>query len=220
MASAMLRRLPEYVPYLKIALPIAVVVSAAVLGVTRGVATALLVLAASALLLAITMLWNSIQSLDDDAELTLDEALAIAAPSAEEEKKRAVLRALKDLEYERSVGKISEEDYATLSDRYRTEAKVLLRALAEAEVPMRERVEKRVAARLKKAGLEAEAEVEPKPKPKPDAGEDDDEDDSISDPYEDSVAKAQAETDTKICAECDTENDTDARFCKSCGAKL
>jgi hypothetical protein len=212
MGSAMLRRLPEYVPHLKIALPVAVALAAAILGATRGVALALLVLAAAALLLAILLLWNSIQSLDDDAELTLDEAMALAAPSAEEEKKRAVLRALKDLEYERSVGKISEEDYATLSARYRAEAKELLRALREAEEKVRERVERRVARRLEKAGLETKTQ----PEEEPDA----EDEPTAAEPSEEPIAEAQPEDDIKTCLACDTENDTDARFCKSCGAKL
>jgi ribosomal protein L40E len=225
MGSAM-RRYPEIAPLLKVGLPLAAVVAAAILGVTRGVATALLVLAASALLLAILALWNSIHSLDDQAELSLDEALALGAPSAEEEKKRAVLRALKDLEYERSVGKISEEDYLDLSTRYREEAKTLLRALAEAELPMRARVEKRLASRLRKSGLAEETTARAAPKPK----SDDPESETISDPYEDDAraeaeldseaeTKTPSETETKICEECDTENDLDARFCKSCGAK-
>jgi hypothetical protein len=226
MGSAM-RRYPEIAPLLKVGLPLAAVVAAAILGVTRGVATALLVLAASALLLAILALWNSIQSLDDQAELSLDEALALGAPSAEEEKKRAVLRALKDLEYERSVGKISEEDYLDLSTRYREEAKTLLRALAEAELPMRARVEKRLASRLRKSGL-AEETTEARAAPKPKS--DDPESETISDPYDDDAraeaeldseaeTKPPSETETKICEECDTENDLDARFCKNCGAK-
>lgn len=227
MGSAM-RRLPEIAPLLKVGLPLAALVAAAILGVTRGVATALLVLAASALLLSILALWNSIQSLDDEAALSLDEALALGAPSAEEEKKRAVLRALKDLEYERSVGKISEEDYLELSTRYREEAKALLRALAEAELPMRARVEKRLASRLRKAGFgEESAEASAATKPK----SDDPESETISDPYEEG-SSAEAELDSEpeskapsteelqTCEECDTENDLDARFCKSCGAKL
>jgi hypothetical protein len=244
MGSAMLRRLPETALLLKIGLPVAVLILAAVLGVTRGVALTLLVLAATALLAAILAIWNSIQSLDDDADLSLDEALALGAPSAEEEKKRAVLRALKDLEYERSVGKINEEDYLELSTRYREEARALLRSLAEAELPMRERVEKRLASRLEKAGLGPTAASTPEPAPAPepedeseDESEDDDPEKQIADPYDD-VARAEAELDsrsgdededededepaaeTKSCGECETVNDLDARFCKKCGAKL
>jgi hypothetical protein len=94
-----------------------------------GTQTALLVWAGAALIAIILLFWSSLQSLTGSAPLTLEEALGMGAPRAEEEQKRAVLRALKDLEYERSVGKISDEDYAELSSRYRAEAKRLIRAL-------------------------------------------------------------------------------------------
>jgi hypothetical protein len=234
----MLPRL-ETATLLRIGLPLLAVIVATVLGVTRGIAISLLVLAASALLLAILALWNSIQSLDDDADLSLDEALALGAPSVEEEKKRAVLRALKDLEYERSVGKISEEDYLELSTRYREEAKALLRQLAYTELPMRARVEKRLALRLKKAGLgQTESQSDPEPETEDESDETPDSQKKLTDPYED-IAHAGAELDekpsaddddddgdeegtreTRTCDECETVNDLDARFCKSCGAKL
>jgi hypothetical protein len=42
-----------------------------------------------------------------------------------------VLRALKDLEYERSVGKIDEQDFMELSEKYRAEARMLLQLVDE-----------------------------------------------------------------------------------------
>ncbi len=54
--------------------------------------------AGSALVGALLILWNSVQALTGDAPLTLEEALTLTAPSTEEERKVAVLRALKDLE--------------------------------------------------------------------------------------------------------------------------
>lgn len=92
-----------------------------------------------ALLGAIALMWSSLQSLTGDAPLSLDEALSLAAPSAEEERKESVLRALKDLEYERSVGKLSDEDYRDLSRRYRQEAKQLLQMVDENLAPARSR---------------------------------------------------------------------------------
>lgn len=112
-----------------------------------GVATAqvygrgafFLIAGGAALLGGIVLLWNSLQSLTGDAPLSLDEALSLAAPSAEEERKESVLRALKDLEYERSVGKLSDEDYRELSRRYRQEAKQLLQMVDENLAPARSR---------------------------------------------------------------------------------
>ena len=108
-----------------------------------------LVLAAGVLLGVIWIFWRSLQSLTGDAPLSLEEALGLTAPSAEEERKVAVLRALKDLEYERSLGKISEEDYRELSQKYRTEAKRLLQLVDEQLEPARRRAEELVREHLK-----------------------------------------------------------------------
>ena len=62
----------------------------------------------------------------------------LAAPTAAEEQKRAVLRTLKDLEYELSVGKISKEDFEVTSAHFRAEAK---RLIAEADSSLSSRLE-------------------------------------------------------------------------------
>src|SRR4051812_8567005 len=94
---------------LRFALPLVVLVAAVIAGTLFGVQLVVLTLAGSALLLVIALLWSSVQALAGETELSFEEAFSLGARSAEEEQKRAVLRALKDLENERSVGKISEE---------------------------------------------------------------------------------------------------------------
>jgi hypothetical protein len=132
-----------------------------------GAPIAILTLAALALVGGIALIWASVQSLTGETPLSLEEAITLGAPSAEEEQKRAVLRALKDLEYERSVGKITAEDYAELSARYRAEAIRLMQRLDENLKPARERAEKLLKDRLAKARREeanaetAEAAKEP-----------------------------------------------------------
>ena len=229
--------------------PILLVLLVVGVGVTRGIGMALLALAGSLLLLAIAGLWQSVQSISDDAELSLDEAFALAAPSAEEEKKRSVLRALKDLEYERGVGKISEEDYLALTTRYRQEAKTLLQALEKAHSPARQRVEEMLEKRLAEARAEQAKKAAAAPPPPPDDDDDDDEgegegEDGVAvsreaaraepaslrdDDDDDETAKADEgddgddEDDDESgmrCAKCDTVNDLDARFCKHCGGGL
>src|SRR5690606_38463443 len=108
-----------------------------------------LVAGGAALLGAIAILWNSLLALTGEAPLTLDEALSLAAPSAEEERKESVLRALKDLEYERNVGKLSDEDYRELSRRYRQDAKQLLQLVDENLAPARARALEQLEERLK-----------------------------------------------------------------------
>jgi hypothetical protein len=121
------------------------------------------VAAAGVLTGVITLMWSSVQSLTGGTSLGFEEALGMGAPSKVEEQKRAVLRALKDLDFERGVGKISPEDYAELSAKYRAEAKRLMRTLDEALEPAREKVEQQLKQRLERAGIAPEPALEPEP---------------------------------------------------------
>lgn len=143
--------------YARVGLPVLTVVVALIAGFVQGPASAILVLAGGALIGVIAIFWASVRTLLGETPLSGADAYALAAPRSEEEQKRAVLRALKDLEFERSVGKISEEDYVELVARYRGEAKRLLRRLDEEAQPRRERVEALVAKRLRREGLSASA---------------------------------------------------------------
>jgi hypothetical protein len=129
-------------------LPVGSVVAALAMGAVYGVGTALLTLAGGVLLLVISILWASVRTLSGDAAITLEEALALGAPTAAEEQKRAVLQGLKDLEFERSLGKIADADYEELVARYRAEAKRLLRAVDEDLAPMRNKAALYVAEQL------------------------------------------------------------------------
>jgi hypothetical protein len=135
--------------------PLGVVLLSAILGHFFGLGMGLLVMAGGTLGGSIWLIWSSLQGLGGDVPITLEEALSLGAPSSEEEQKRAVLRALKDLEYERAVGKISEEDYASLAEHYRSEAKRLLRAVDMDLSPERERAERILAERLAAANGKA-----------------------------------------------------------------
>ena len=123
-------------------------------GYVYGPGVAILVLAAGTLLGAISLLWRSLRAAFGQTELTAEDALSLGAPSAEEEQKRAVLRAIKDLDFERGVGKISKEDYDVLMAQYRRKAKLLLRAIDERATPEREKVARIVAEHLENAGID------------------------------------------------------------------
>jgi len=129
-------------------LPIGSIAATLAMGSFYGVGTAVLTLAGGVLLIVISILWASVRTLAGDAPITLDEAIALGAPTAVEEQKRAVLQALKDLEFERSIGKIADADYEELVGRYRAEAKRLLRAVDEDLAPLRERAAAYVADQL------------------------------------------------------------------------
>ena len=131
------------------------VIVAVAIGSLYGIALSVLLLASCALGLVIALLWSSVRNLTGDTPLSLDEALGLGAPSPEEEQKRAVLRALKDLEYERSVGKISEDDYREYSARYREEARRLMERVDASLAQARELAEKLLNERVAAAGLAA-----------------------------------------------------------------
>lgn len=132
------RKLGQVLPT---ALPLVFIVAAIVVGSLYDLGSAILVLAGGALLGTIAFLWASLRTLTGDAPISLDEAVALGSQAENEEQKRTVLQALKDLEYEFSVGKIGEEDYRELRRRYRAEAKRLLRSLDRDLEPSRERAE-------------------------------------------------------------------------------
>ena len=131
-----------------------VLLATVIAGWIGGWPWALWALAAAALLAAIILIWESLLALGGSEDLSLEEAFSLAAPTAADEQKRAVLRALKDLEYELLMGKISQEDYAELSARYRSQAKDLLRQLDHNLGDMRARAEKLLRERLLEEGLD------------------------------------------------------------------
>ena len=184
-----------------IGLPVVCVVSAIAVGFVASVGSALLVLASGALLGTIALLWASVRTLSGDAPLPVDlEVLAAAHRDVDalDEQKRRVLRALKDLEGERALGKIDEPDYETIAMQYREEAKALMRqmdrnaapALAEAERIANEYL---VAQGLGPAGnVTASATATPAVNPR----------------------------ERIACPDCATSNEPDAAFCKKCGLAI
>jgi hypothetical protein len=223
--------------------PVLVLSIAAVVGASVGLGPALLVIAAGMLVAAIAGLWSSLGRLTGESPLTLEEAVGLGAPSPEEERKRSILRALKDLEYERSVGKISDADFAELTQRYRAEAKTLLQMIAAEDAPRRKKAEAQLAARLKEEGLAAAAKkhkARASRSPAPDGAKTDGaKTEDPGPPDEETVVAAEAaavvaavepadavspppppSTEKIACASCDTKNDPDSSFCKRCGAEL
>jgi hypothetical protein len=112
--------------------------------------------------------------------------------AALEREKHLTLRAIKELEFDRAMGKLSEPDFQEMSSRLRHRAAGLIRQL-DAGSGYREQIERDVAARLKGSRYDSGS-----------AG---------SRPEREAFAE-------RLCASCSTANDADAKFCKSCGVKL
>lgn len=115
-----------------------------------------------------------------------------------------MLRALKDLEYERNVGKIGQADYLELSTRYREEARRLLRELNDAELPARARVEKLLARRLGGAARPPPRQAPPESEPEGADTELDSDTETAGDTESERAPEASGKP---TCTECDTEND-------------
>ncbi len=127
------------------------------------------------------------------------EALGDRARAALEREKSLVLRSIKELEFDRGMGKVSDKDFAEMSARLRTRAARLMRQL-DAGSLYQEHIAKEVEKLLPKTigG------------PDPSTG-------SGSPRAESKGDKARH---THVCAACSAANDPDAKFCKACGARL
>jgi hypothetical protein len=182
-----------------VGLPAATVLGAFVVGFLFGVAPAILVLAAGALVSVIGLLWASLRTLGGDAPLPeglVDATMKRALVTDRAERKRRVLRALKDLELEHSIGKIDDEDYADISARYREQARAILKEQDVEIEPLRAKAEALARAHLSKTGLSDE-------------------------PATDEAPAAMAAAPTRVaCPKCATSNEPDAAFCKKCGTRL
>lgn len=173
-----------------------------VLKLIFGTAPAILVLAACALIVVVGNLFRAIQSLAEPDEG--DAEMATVVTSAAEQHKHSAIRALKELEFERSVGNIGDDDYAEIVARYRAEAKRAMKLVDEERAEMRARAEL-LATKEIDAELGPASDVAPN---KPVRTE------------EPLRPKKTATSERVACAECDVDNDADARFCKGCGAEL
>jgi hypothetical protein len=152
----------ELPPWTRWVAPLAALGAAIAGGQLYGPPGVVLVLAGSALVAVIALFWQSLRTLLGETPLSGADAYALGAPRTEEEQKRNVLRALKDLEFERAVGKISDDDYKQLVTHYRKEAKRLLRTIDEQNAPQRARAAQLADERLAKLGLLAKPEGAPK----------------------------------------------------------
>lgn len=155
------------------AIPLVGLLASIVASVVYGFPTGLIVIGGTLLLTGIWNLWVSLQLVAGDRpgqpEATASES-ETDAPSYEEEQKAFLLRALDDLEFERSVGKIDDEDYRVLREQYRKRAKQAL-AGEDAGDPLRQEAESIVRTYLEEQGLTGPSTTSPPPASESDADE-------------------------------------------------
>ncbi len=123
--------------------------------------------------------------------------------AALDREKMLVLRAIKEVEFDRAMRKVSEADYHDMVTRLRSRAAGLIRQL-DGGAGYRELIERDVAVRLGASGAartrgpETASEAAVAVRPQEEA----------------------AQPVSGTCAACGGANDLDARFCKSCGSRL
>jgi hypothetical protein len=117
--------------------------------------------------------------------------------AALEREKMLALRAIKELEFDKAMGKVSEDDFRDMAGRLRARAGRLMKQL-DAGAGYREMIERDLTKRM--GGSAGSPAVVPTP-----AGP---------------AAPAATTSIAQNCPSCSTENDSDARFCKACGSKL
>lgn len=95
---------------------------------TSGLAVGILALASGALLGAVLFIWSSLRILSGDAALVWTAELEDDAPPEASlfARKNRLLRAIRDLETEHALGRLTETDFATAREQYRAELRQVL----------------------------------------------------------------------------------------------
>ena len=128
------------------------------------------------------------------------EPLTGRSRAALEREKALVLRSIKELEFDRAMGKLSPKDFDEMAGRLRARAVALIRQLDEGDSGYREVIERELAARV--ATVKRGVSVPQSPLRE-------------AAPVPASVAAPEG-----LCTSCGTRNDADAAFCKRCGTQL
>lgn len=166
-------------------------------GARLDAATMALAATCAALLYALRGLFSVVNALArPHAELVLaGEGVAGRAKAELRDEKRRVLRAIKELDFDFGMGKLSKADYDEIRSAYQVRAVEVMRGLDEAGS-----LHPEVAAVLERKRSGASL------VPEDGAGED--------------SAPSDAAEQTRACAGCSGDNDLDAKFCKHCGQSL
>lgn len=98
--------------------------------------------------------WRTFAPLSGDEDSSGPQILGGRTRAALEREKTLVLRSIKELEFDRAMGKVSEKDFAEMSARLRMRAAGLIRQL-DAGAVYREQIEQEIARRVKGSGKDA-----------------------------------------------------------------
>jgi hypothetical protein len=135
------------------------------------------------------------------------------ARAALEREKALVLRSIKELEFDRAMGKVSPRDFDEMAARLRARAMMLIKQVDEGGSGYRELIERELSARLVTRARSGGSTEQP-PAFKVEPAE------VLPATTESAESWGERTSDRSQCAACGTGNDPDAAFCKRCGARL
>lgn len=136
-----------------------------------------------------------------------------------EREKALVLRSIKELEFDRAMGKLSPGDFDEMAARLRARALMLMKQVDEGSAGYRDIIERELSARMAARGARgttirsADLQVHSADLQLRSA-------DLQVRSADLQVRESNAGVQIGVCAACGTGNDADASFCKRCGARL
>jgi len=168
--------------------------------VTSIVFLSILMATAALVALAALRTVRPLVSADEDRTVMIGHRTRVAL----EREKMLALRSIKELEFDRAMGKLSDADWKEMSGRLRARVGRLMRQL-DAGAGYRGQIERELEKRLM-ATSDANARLKP----------------SRSNVEPESTGDERSATALveRLCAACETRNDADAKFCKSCGRAI
>jgi hypothetical protein len=199
-------------------------------GPTAVILLGILMAAAALVGYAALRMIRPLVSPDEDRTVMIGHRTRVAL----EREKLLSLRSIKELEFDRAMGRLSDEDWREMSGRLRTRAARLIRQL-DAGSGYREQIERELSKRLGDANARRrpsrhEDDARLKPLRSEEGAGDARGTNALDDTHiaNDLIETHDGFADTpgapasaeRVCASCETQNDPDARFCKGCGAKL
>lgn len=158
--------------------------------------------------------WRMLAPLAGKDDPTGPQILGGRTRAALEREKALVLRTIKELEFDRAMGKVSDKDFAEMSTRLRLRAAGLIRQL-DAGAGYRQRIEQEIQKRVR--GPQGSA---PRQETVESVGR------ALSgapgepDRARPTHAIESAPAVARFCSACGAPRDPDARFCKQCGVPL
>jgi hypothetical protein len=178
-------------------------------------ATIALAAAGAALVYALRRMYAMVRALArPDSLAQVGRGVGHFSQSELREEKRRLLRAIKELEFDHGMGKLSTADFEAVIGTYRVRAIEVMRAL-DGGGDLHPELQK-VLADLDRKRTDEAAPAAPAPTPAPTSAV------AVSEAPRDMTEVSAPDLDrtSRICAKCTGPNDNDARFCKHCGVPL